>query len=307
MATGRNYKRAKPSLEDRFEFIGDAVAPGDREALRSAMFEVEDRLSGVERCLKLWRKTGTPVDEDLRQLWLHEMRQVQRVMSYAGARDVIVDVLEFVEDDEDFGVVLERVGQPLSEKRKRVSPARRSGLDAPPTRHGFYPMTGDEFRDHIAALLRIRYEHVQTEVKLTAKKADICFEIQAGPRRRIKAAAECKRWGRALTRDHVKGRRGVEGLERGDCEAGYSPPFWPPWNSNLNIFPVSRQPREIRPSSRDVWPKPAGSLIWSVHRLACHHAGRHRRPAPRRGAGYWQAPQAHSSTHVGGFRQWACR
>jgi hypothetical protein len=65
-------------------------------------------------------------------------------------------------------------------------------------------MTGDEFRDHIAALLRTRYDNVQTEVKLTAKKADICFEIQAGPRRRIKAAAECKRWGRALTRDHVK-------------------------------------------------------------------------------------------------------
>jgi hypothetical protein len=72
------------------------------------MFEVEDRLTGAERCLTLWRKTGTPVEEDLRQLWLHEMRQVQRVMSYAGARDVIVDVLEFVEDDENFGVVLER-------------------------------------------------------------------------------------------------------------------------------------------------------------------------------------------------------
>lgn len=123
MATRRNQKRAKPTLETRFSFIGDAVAPGDREALRSAMFEVEDRLTGFERCLKLWRKTGTPVDEDLRQLWLHEMRQVQRVMSYAGARDVIVDVLEFVEDDENFGVVLERVGQPLSEKRKRVSRA----------------------------------------------------------------------------------------------------------------------------------------------------------------------------------------
>lgn len=75
-------------------------------------------------------------------------------------------------------------------------------------------MTGDEFRDHIAALLRIRYEHVQTEVKLTAKKADIGFEIQAGPRRRIKAAAECKRWGRALTRDHVK-----------DILADYDPAF----------------------------------------------------------------------------------
>lgn len=65
-------------------------------------------------------------------------------------------------------------------------------------------MTGDEFRDHIAALLRTRYDNVQTEVKLTAKKADIYFEIQAGPRRRIKAAAECKHWRRALTRDDVQ-------------------------------------------------------------------------------------------------------
>jgi tRNA A-37 threonylcarbamoyl transferase component Bud32 len=114
-------KSAKASLEDRFEFIGDAVAAGDRAALRSALFDVNDKVSGAERSLKLWRKTGTPVDEDLRQLWLHEMRQVQRVMSYAGARDVIVDVLEFVEDGENFGVVLERVGQPLNERRKRVS------------------------------------------------------------------------------------------------------------------------------------------------------------------------------------------
>ena len=71
-------------------------------------------------------------------------------------------------------------------------------------RHGHQSMTGDEFRDHIAALLRTRYDNVQTEVKLTAKKADICFQIQAGPRRRIRAAAECKHWGRALTRDNVK-------------------------------------------------------------------------------------------------------
>ncbi|MVT69461.1 NACHT domain-containing protein [Bradyrhizobium pachyrhizi] len=75
-------------------------------------------------------------------------------------------------------------------------------------------MTGDEFRDHIAALLRIRYERVQTEVKIAAKKADIRFEIQAGPKRRTRVAAECKRWGRALTRDHVK-----------DILADYDPAF----------------------------------------------------------------------------------
>jgi hypothetical protein len=121
MAGTRKRKQKKPSLEDRFEFIGDAVAPGDRAALRSALFEVVDLHSGADRSLKLWRKTGTPADDDLRQLWLHEMRQVQRVMSYAGARETIVDVLEFVEDDANFGMLLERVGEPLREKRKRAS------------------------------------------------------------------------------------------------------------------------------------------------------------------------------------------
>ena len=71
--------------------------------------------------MKLWRKTGTDADADLRALWVHEMRQVQRVMSYAGAHEVIVDVLEFVEDEENFGVLLEHTGQPLSSRRERVS------------------------------------------------------------------------------------------------------------------------------------------------------------------------------------------
>lgn len=84
--------------------------------------------TGAERTLKLWRKTGTPLDEDLRQLWHHEMRQVQRIMAYAGARDVIVDVLEFVEDDENFGVVLERVGSPVDELCRRGPRQSYAGL-----------------------------------------------------------------------------------------------------------------------------------------------------------------------------------
>src|ERR1700722_3653090 len=63
---------------------------------------------------------------------------------------------------------------------------------------------GDEFRDHVAALLRTRYDNVRTEIKLTAKKADITFEIRIGPRRRVSVAAECKKVARALTRDDVK-------------------------------------------------------------------------------------------------------
>jgi hypothetical protein len=120
MAKNSRKKEETPALEDRFVFVGDAIAPGDRSALKSALFEVEDRSTGASRCLKLWQKTGTPADEDLRRLWLHEMRQVQRVMAYVGAKDVIVDVLEFVEDADNFGVLLERTSAPLSVRRQRA-------------------------------------------------------------------------------------------------------------------------------------------------------------------------------------------
>lgn len=123
MARHKSVKRKGkrlPPLAERFTFVGDAVATVDRKALRSAQFEVVDTQSGQDRNLKLWAKTGTAADDDLRQLWLHEMRQVQRVMSYAGAREVIVDILEFVEDAEEFGVLLEHSGQPLSAKMRTV-------------------------------------------------------------------------------------------------------------------------------------------------------------------------------------------
>ena len=107
-------------LEDRFAFLGDAIAVGDRQALRSSLYEVDERSTGQEMTLKLWRKSGGQGDADLRELWRHEMRQVSRLAAYAEARDVIVSVLEFVEDEDHFGLVLDRIGQPLSEKRKRV-------------------------------------------------------------------------------------------------------------------------------------------------------------------------------------------
>lgn len=107
-------------LDDRFALPEAALAAGDREALRSSIFEVEERATGAARTLKLWRKVGGDLDQDLRELWRYEMRQVTPIMAYAGARDVVVDILEFVEDEDNFGVLLDRIGQPLGDKRKRV-------------------------------------------------------------------------------------------------------------------------------------------------------------------------------------------
>lgn len=113
-------RRRAERLDERFEFQGDAVAVTDHPVLRSAVFNVVDRRTEAERSLRVWRKTGTAADRDLRQLWAHERRQVQRLMATAGAAELVVRILEFVEDDEEFGAVLEYAGAPLSRLQQRA-------------------------------------------------------------------------------------------------------------------------------------------------------------------------------------------
>jgi hypothetical protein len=99
----------------------DAKALGDPAVLRGAIFPVYDRVAQIDRGLRVWRKTGAPIDADLRELWLHEIRQVRRLMASAGASEVIVDLIEMVEDDQEFGIVVEDSGQSLSLMRSRAT------------------------------------------------------------------------------------------------------------------------------------------------------------------------------------------
>jgi len=108
-------------LFERFRFINGLPEETAQPPLEPVLCEVEDLTSGAECVLKLWRKTGTALDEDLRQLWRHEMRQVERVMASEGAREVIVDILEFIEDPAFFGVLLDRAGLPLDALSGRVA------------------------------------------------------------------------------------------------------------------------------------------------------------------------------------------
>lgn len=120
MNTNTGAPVATQKLRDRFRFIEDVPLAEEQALLEPVLVAVEDRTNGLECTLKLWRKTGSAVDEDLRQLWSHEFRQVDRLMAYAGAQEVIVDVLGLVEDPEFFGVILDRSGMPLSDLRQRV-------------------------------------------------------------------------------------------------------------------------------------------------------------------------------------------
>jgi hypothetical protein len=136
-------KRRLPPLEDRFQIHDDAVVPVGRGSLRSAVYRATDMTKGADRALRLWEKTGTPADAELRQLWAYEKRQVQRLMSAAGVSDVIVEVLEFVEDDRHFGVVLEDAGLPLSRFLERARENHWIGdLDLPRNRSLFWQNLG---------------------------------------------------------------------------------------------------------------------------------------------------------------------
>ena len=88
MAKGvARFVRKAPPIEHRFEFDGDGVVTTARAELRATLYEVRERESGDEFCLKLWRKTGTTADTELRELWRHEMRHVQRVESESVSRN----------------------------------------------------------------------------------------------------------------------------------------------------------------------------------------------------------------------------
>lgn len=110
------------ALRERFDFPSDWSPPVSATPFRSCLVDVKVAGGDAERTLRLWRKTNTSADKDMRALWRHEIRHVQRVMSYADARDVLVEAVEFVEDDAFFCVVLIRAGEPLAKLLETASP-----------------------------------------------------------------------------------------------------------------------------------------------------------------------------------------
>jgi hypothetical protein len=59
-------------------------------------------------------------------------------------------------------------------------------------------VTGDEFRDQVARIVRARYGHAATERKVGGKDTDILFSMKYPGGDPIKIAIECKNWGRPL-------------------------------------------------------------------------------------------------------------
>ncbi|RUV41292.1 helicase [Mesorhizobium sp. M1A.T.Ca.IN.004.03.1.1] len=64
--------------------------------------------------MRLFKKTGTALDDDLRAIIARGLRRIRRVLSSRRARDVLVDVLEIAEDQKELAIVMVDPGGPIS-------------------------------------------------------------------------------------------------------------------------------------------------------------------------------------------------
>jgi DNA polymerase alpha-associated DNA helicase A len=109
-------KHGKSTLDARFRFADTAFPGGMNSQLRFATGIAD----GEEYLLRLFRKTGTALDEDLKRLVTRGLRRVRRVLTSRRARQLLVEVLETVEDQDDLGILMVDPGSPICGSSHRV-------------------------------------------------------------------------------------------------------------------------------------------------------------------------------------------
>ena len=90
-------KHGKSTLDARFRFADNAF-PGGTEGWNSQLRFAIGIADGEHYLLRLFKKTGTALDEDLKRLITRGLRGVRRVLSSRRARQLLVEVLEIVEN-----------------------------------------------------------------------------------------------------------------------------------------------------------------------------------------------------------------
>lgn len=106
------------SIFDRFRLeTGPPGGSAGREPQLHYAIGVED---GERYLLRLYPKTGTAIDDDVRALISDSIRRMRRVLAVAATRDTFVEAVEVVEDDAAIGVTLMDAGKPLSELSSRA-------------------------------------------------------------------------------------------------------------------------------------------------------------------------------------------
>lgn len=106
-------KKSNPPLDSRFRFAEDSflrLTGGWDSHLRTAVGVAD----GEAYLLRLFKKTGSALDDDLRAIVARGLRRIRRVLSSRRAREVLVEVLEVAEDHHELAIVMVDPGSPIS-------------------------------------------------------------------------------------------------------------------------------------------------------------------------------------------------
>lgn len=115
----RAPKHGKSTLDARFRFA-DAAFPGGTDGLNSQLRRATGIADGEHYLVRLFKKTGTAIDQDLKRLITRGLRRVRRVLSSRRARQLLVEVLEIVEDEDELGILMVDPGGPICGTSRRV-------------------------------------------------------------------------------------------------------------------------------------------------------------------------------------------
>ena len=100
-------RRTRPRLfTDQFRLDDRYLYRGERARGYPAIIGGEHRQTGERIVVKEWRREPSVGDEDLREIWRHEIRQLHRLRGYPGAHDYIVQLQDSAEDAGGFYLVL---------------------------------------------------------------------------------------------------------------------------------------------------------------------------------------------------------
>ena len=115
----RALRHSKATLDARFKFA-EAGFQGGIEGWKSHLRSATGTEDGEPYLLRLFKKTETALDEDLKRLITRGLRRVRRVLSSRRARELLVEVLEIVEDSHEIGILMVDPGSPICGSSRRV-------------------------------------------------------------------------------------------------------------------------------------------------------------------------------------------
>ena len=118
-ARARSKKVSKETLDEKFRFAEDSF-PGTVGGWNSQLRAATGVTDGEHYLLRLFKKTGTPLDDDLRSLVARSLRRIRRVLSSRHARDILVEVLDVAEDETEIAIVMLDPGSPISGSTQRT-------------------------------------------------------------------------------------------------------------------------------------------------------------------------------------------